>query len=914
MEGRVLGTVSVTVPGERGVEGTEQPAALFAVLATSSGCRASYEEVMHCLWPDEEVPPDRIRRSVAVLRERLGRERVPTSKARMCAISVPEGSVDYLRFLALWNRSRQQAGKECFKTQSRAIEECSWADPLRGLTGPGFELRRSRLRAEHQQVRLERLATGFALNEMVWVEQEADELLSHWPNEKIFRYKLEAYALTSSARECRELINEWVSQHGQPIDGGLRKTFERVKKNRRSRWGQPYRPDLPVPQQIPSSRNTMIGRSYLIEKLRGIILERRRKGCGALIELSGMPGVGKTELAIRLAARIASDFPDGSLYVDLQGFSDKRVEPVHPEHVLDRFLADLGISAESTDLEGKSAELRTALARRSVLLVLDNAADAAQVLPLLPGDGACAAIVTSRRELVEMHVRKEVYVEQVDPLCHSDAVAILNKKLSATHSHSIDHLVGEIAVLCGHLPLALVIVAELLRKRSSEGVHALVRQLREERTRLQTLRLPDHALSVRLALECSFRALSSKAGLLLWQSAIHPGPTISWSALTELGSAGADVERAIDELVDAHLMDLLDDRYRIHDLVRVYARHDIEDRVVGAGSGLMEETIDKMLEYQLRYVWACDRVLVPGRELPVGELANPEVLVPSGKQDAMERLDMEYPTTVAMMRMAADKQRHRHAWLLPMALVTYQWRRNLHAAAQRSLDTALTACQDIASPAEKAMTHRMMAGSLRGRKSYGLAEWHLARAVSLSEQEAGRVGQLSLAHSLHALATIRRLQGECDDAVECNERALALFRSLGERMGEAAALNGLGTLHHDRGQHDEALRKCAEALRIFGVTDDLNGTANALTTLGKIHLARAEHDAALGVYKPAIEIYRELGYWRNEAKVLRRYAEVLLNTGRMAEAVEALERALVLLERLGSEETSNVADLLAGLR
>ena len=222
--------------------------------------------------------------------------------------------------------------------------------------------------------------------------------------------------------------------------------------------------------------------------------------------------------------------------------------------------------------------------------------------------------------------------------------------------------------------------------------------------------------------------------------------------------------------------------------------------------------------------------------------------------------------------------------------------------------------ETAASPLDCAMVYRMLAGTQWRQGKFGLAASHLRRAIHLSEQDDSSAGLLSLARSLHALAITLRKQGGGVEAEEHHRRALELYRELSEPIGEAATLNGLGTLHYDRGEYEDALRDCSEALCVVEKTPDRSGLADVLYTLGKIRHSRSELDQALGLYQHAGEIYRALDHWANEDKVLCLYADVLVATGRSREAVEALERVLVLRERMGGSGVREARDRLEGLR
>ncbi|MGW7414158.1 tetratricopeptide repeat protein [Streptomyces sp. NPDC054863] len=922
MEVRVLGSISAKADGQRGVEGATKTAGLLALIVTSPGCRVSSKDALRVLWGAEEVPSNRLAVLFRELRRALG-DPGKHKHSGTCSLSLEWESVDYLRFREHVRRAGDLRGRECLKELREALKQWSGEEPLKGLKGEGFERLRAKLCDEWLEAMLGKLDLELEIGESGRVFKETKKVLERFPrSEEIFRRHLMAAPSSLVLPQRKKIVTEWKRQWKK--GGGLPSveltaTVEAFLAAPPRLARNPLRPGTPIPRQLPSvGEGPLIGREDLLAELEDVFLPLCEKGTGLLAHFTGMAGVGKSRLVGHLAARIADHFPDGILYADLQG-CEHGTRPVEPDQLLGRFLADLGVSTDASGIETKSLAFRSALAERSVLIVLDDATDADQVLPLLPGDGACTVMITSRNRLPGLHARKEVYMREIGVLDPGDAERVLSQHLSPSFPRQVGpHVLPKIAELCGGLPLALSVIEKQLPHRAPEGVRALVQRLADERTCLEELETPNQDLAVRPALGCSFSELSPVAALLLCQAAIHPGPTVSWSALMGLGrlGSGVDVGRAIVELVAANLLERVADRYRLHSLVRVYARRYAGEHVPGLDLEMRAKTVQHVADYQLHYVWACDQALVPGRELPIGDPAEAavELCAPTEEREAMQLLDAEYKTTLDVLDLAAESGLHRHVWLLSMALVTYQWRRNLHSEAYQRLRDVPVMVQDITSPVEQAMIHRMVAGSIRNPMLYELAVASLTRAVACSERHPGREGRLSLAHSLHALGVVRCRQGDPVEAEEHHERALGLFRELGERMGEAAALNGLASIRYGHGDLDQALDLGTASLRIFVGTDDRNGTANVLSTLGKIHLARADRDAALDVYRRAVGIYRQLEYWLNEARLLHRLADVLVSAGERAEGVEALERALVLLESAEDPEAQMVADKLARLR
>ncbi|WP_049652252.1 tetratricopeptide repeat protein [Kitasatospora sp. MY 5-36] len=905
MDGRVLGVVAVKPsPLSDGpvIRGTKKAAALFALMVTSPHGQCREDDVFRCLWPGVEFSPGRLHRAVSDLRPALGGREFLAHGSGMCSLQASRDQIDLYRFRDLLASAQSQYGKDRFRTVTAALAEWPEAgEALSGLTGKWAELCRRELRAEWlKALRIQfEAAYGAGLEE--WLHTESARWHREFPEESwLFGRYLEQHAGRLPLAERERAIKRMMKKFRGRLDDVLQDIIDRL-------CGRPVasRPrPVDVPNQLPPRGRAALGREEMISDVVETV-RRQEPGRPVLAAISGMRGIGTSLAGNHVAHRLRPYYPDGALYADFGGPEGKAEQCADPEYVIDRFLAEFPLPTSPSGLAEKSVALRSVLANRSVLILLDNVWDAAQVLPLLPGTGSSAVLVTSHRRMVDLQSRHEVATWTLGTLDDRTSTALLQEYIPEADHRKSSQEVKALVEFCGGHPLALTIAVQRFRGHPVAAIQDLRRQLKEEEKRLEALEHLPTQLSVHAAFACSVNALSEAARCLLWQLALHPGPLISRAALLDLGRAGEDAhpDRAAEELLDLHLVEVESDRYRIHSLLRTFARQRVHPEALVPGSGFEEATVRQVLEHQLQNAWACDQWLDGQRWLPVGEPQDVMVDSPADLSQALEALDQDYDTLVRGIELAVDRSCLRYTWLLPMVLVTYQWRRHLFADAQRLLGLAAEAAERCeADPVDQAMICRMRAGTCWHQRDFLRAAGHLLRAVMLSGQDGSARGRLSLARSQHTLALTRRKQGMEADAQRAHQSALELYRGLGDDAGVAAALNGLGTIHQDRGEHLEALRLCTEAFELVRETADHSGRADVLRTLAGIRFSLGERETAPPLYEEAAGIYRELGSWVDEARALWLLADVLVPLGRPLEAVVALERVVVLREQMGAED------------
>ncbi|MFC1430604.1 tetratricopeptide repeat protein [Streptacidiphilus sp. N1-3] len=912
MGGRVLGMVHISGVSGREVSGTTKAVSVFALLALSPDRSCSQAELFRCVWPGVRYDRVRLDRALSDLRGILGKSSVVT-RSGTCQLRVPDEEIDLFRFRRAEEGARRLPPQAKFDALGLALEEWGEGEPLGDLPGPEFARHREELRQELFRAVQARCEAAYRAKQEKWLRAESEKWRSRLPGESwAFRYYLLAHApLRSGARLVGE-IQGWRDRHGSP-DGELQRVIDHLTGNPVAR---PALLPFPPPNQLPARSRRAVGRDQELEELTEAVLRGRRLLGPAVIVVTGLAGIGKTLLVNQAAHQVRTDFPDGVLHAGLRGFAGAGMRQADTEEILDRFLAELSPDPTAVGVDAKSAALRSVLAERSVLILLDDARDAEQVAPLLPGDGSSVVVITSRRKLGQLRSRYPVHVQALQRLDDGAALEILQEGVAPADRPKYALPFAELARFCGGHPLALTVLARRLDGPLVAGMHALSWKLKEVQGRMDALDDEASEQSVQAVLQCSEEALSESGRRLLWQLATHPGPSISWQAVMDLGLAGGGdgADQALAVLLDANLVESRSGRYQLHDLVRAYALQRVRPVAEERQAEFEKETVTLILEHELQNIWACDRLLDNRRSLPIGEPDRVTVAEPEGLDDALSLLESEYETAVRCVELALEHGDDHYSWLLPTAMVTFQWRRNL-SAARRGLTYACEAAERCAPNPYRAMVYRMLGGSHWNMGEYAQAEGCQRRAVRLSELDDTPESKLSLARSLHALGLTRRKQGEAQDAEQLHRRAAALHRELADVSGEAAALNAIGTLLCDWGEYEQALQLCMQAFEAVRGTSDQAGVGDVLYTLGVIRLSRGEQDMALTLFEEACDAYRAAGHRPGEEKVLLGYyADALLLAGRREEAVLVLERALVLRQLSGGSGVAEVRDRLEALR
>jgi tetratricopeptide (TPR) repeat protein len=648
---------------------------------------------------------------------------------------------------------------------------------------------------------------------------------------------------------------------------------------------RPARPPPVTPAELPPDVFAFTGRDEQFKWLDELL--GAEDDAVVLAVIAGPPGVGKTALAVHWAHRVRDRFPDGQLYVDLRGHA--RGAPTPPVEVLTRFLRSLGMPAEDVpdDQAAAGGRYRSLLADRRMLVLLDNAADAGQVRPLLPASRGGLVLVTSRDRLSGLVARDGARRLGLDVLGAGEAQLLLARILGAERVAAEPAGTAELARACAHLPLALRLAAANLLDHPARPIEEHAARL--GRGSLALLDVDgDEQAGVRPAFDLSYHSLPPGERRLFRLAGLVPGPDLTPGAAGAL--AGTDPQQAgrlLERLAGGHLLaQHLPDRYTSHDLLREYAA----DRALAEdGDAERAAALERLFGWYLSGADRAAALVYPHRmRLPVPPGRGPEL---TDGAAALSWLDAERENLVAAIGYAADNGPGLVAWLLADTLRSHLWLRMRTVDLARTTADALRAARAAGDLRAQATTLLSIGNIDHRQRRYARAIGHIREALALAGRAGWAEGQ---ATAYGVLATAHRDAGEMTGAADAYRQALALYRAEGLRPGEALALDHLGRTYLYLGRLGEALESSTAAVALYRVIGSRQGEAAALNTLGEICQADGRLDQAVAHLQAALAVERELGDRGSEAYTLRSLAEAHRDRGEHEHALR-LARAAVRL-------------------
>jgi tetratricopeptide (TPR) repeat protein/transcriptional regulator with XRE-family HTH domain len=663
-----------------------------------------------------------------------------------------------------------------------------------------------------------------------------------------------------------------------------------------------------IPRQLPAAVPQFTGRVRELAALNAVLDATRPSYTAgvAVAAIDGPPGVGKTALAVGWAHQAAVRFPDGQLYANLCGFgsADKILAA---STAIRGFLDALGIQAGQIppDAASKAGLYRSLLAGKRVLIVADNARDSEQIRPLLPGSPGCLVLVTSRNRLIGLSAAEGARLITLDVLTDGEARELLTQRLGARRARAEPGAVGDLARLCGRLPLALAVVVARAAARPHMPLTALAAELADNAHRLGALQTGDPATDVRTVFSWSCRHLGQEPAQLFRLLGVHPGPDITAQAAAALLGTQQDHARAmLDGLAMANLAtEQVPGRYSMHDLLRAYAAEQAAELESPAGC---RGAIQRVLDYYLHTSHAAALVLNPHR---VSVPALPPAC-PGGSYERFDRhqqalawFEAEHHVLLRCVSLAAETGSDTYAWILPWAMTEFLDRRgHWHewAASQR---TALAAATRLGDLAGQAAAHRAIATACMRLTDYRQARGHLAACLRLHRLRGDPAGE---ALARHSLGRVAEHQGRYADALRHEQQALGRFRDADDPAGRALALNAIGWYHILLGRPKQAETFCRHALILYCHTGNRVGQAQAWDSLGYVEHQLGRVDHATACYHRALGIFRDLGELFGQADTLTRLGDTRAAAADPLQAQAVWQQALDILEDLRHPDAARV--------
>jgi tetratricopeptide (TPR) repeat protein len=643
-----------------------------------------------------------------------------------------------------------------------------------------------------------------------------------------------------------------------------------------------------VPRQLPTPVAGFVGREAQLSTLTSLLDHPADVGTPVVISaVDGMAGIGKTALAVHWSHQVADRFPDGQLYVNLRGYGPTG-PPVSPAEALRAFLDALEVPAQRipVGVEAQSSLYRSVLAGRRVLVVLDNARDAAQVRPLLPGSPGCHVLITSRSRLTSLIAAEGARPLTVELLSVAEARDLLGRRLGSGRVAAEPRAVEEIIARCAQLPLALSLVAARAATRPTFSLATVAEELREARV----------GDDVRAVFSWSYQQLEAAQARLFRLLALHPGPDITVNAAASLAHAdGPQTRRILTELARCHLIDEpVPGRFGFHDLLRAYAT-ELANTVDSDAE--RHDARQRMLDHYLHTASTANLLLHPRWDPAALSPPQPGV-VPTEPVDvtaALAWFEAEYSVLLAAVEVAAAAG-DRHAWQLPASMTEYFIRCGRWADWADTERSAIGAAQSAGDRRAQAQAHRSLGRALAWLGRYDEAHDELQRSLDLFQQLDAEAEQ---AECYMQLSNVFEQQGRPADALAHAQRALPLFERRGSMRAKCRTLNNVGWFHALTGRPAEALGYCQQALAIGREIGDRRAESNIMDSLGYAHHLLGEYEAAIDYFRRAIPISQLIGDRHSVAGKMAHLADAYHAIGDREAARASWQQALDILDQLG---------------
>jgi DNA-binding SARP family transcriptional activator len=933
MRVRLLGPVDVMVDSEqRQIAGLRRKAVL-ATLALHGGEVVSADRLVDAVWGGTapRTALNTLQHHVSYLRTVLGGKAAILARPPGYLLDLGQDGTDVrLAEQLLWQGTRSADPRQGAGHLRQAL--ALWRGrPLADVTGLAWlEDQAGRLDLLHEQIRRALSEARLAAGEDLQLVPELEQMVADHPLDEqlhaqlmvaLYRCGRQADAL-SAYRQLRATLAEELgidtSKDLSDLETAILRQDPSLDVPVPAGPPRLSAPMAPVPAQLPPGVAGFAGRGAELDSLDMMWSEACLDGVGngvavVITAIAGTAGVGKTALAVHWAHRVAAQFPDGQLYVNLRAFDPAGI-PVEPGQALRGFLEALAVPPERVpaSLDDQVALYRSLLAGKRMLVLLDNARDAEQVRALLPGAPGCLAIVTSRNRLAGLIARDGAHPLNLDVLTMAGARELLTRRLGADRVGSEPDAVEDIITRCARLPLALAIATARAAANPGFPLTHLAAEIREAGQVLDPFGGDDAATDVRAVFSWSYRELGTDAARLFRLLGLHPGPDITTGAAASLAGIAPNRARGLlAELTRGHLLtEHRPGRYAFHDLLRAYAgeqariRDDDSARSAAAG---------RLLGHCLHTAHTAATLIDP-YFAPVAAPApsQPGVVIegPATAEEALSWFTAEHPTLLAAVPLAAEPGSGTHAWQLAWLLSTYLLRQGLWTDQAKAARIGLDAARRDGDPAGEA--HALVLLGLGYGTSGRLDEATSLLHAALRLLEAIGGCHRSRVRAHRTLSWITEQQERHADMLTHATAALELSRQASDLALEVMSLNDVGYSHALLGNYQQAISYCERSLAGSQEAGERNWESAAWDSLGYIHHQLGAYQRAIACYERSLNLSRLLADRFNEAGALDHLGDVHRSAGNLHAARWAWTQAVRTLDEIRHPGVEQVRAKLRG--
>jgi DNA-binding SARP family transcriptional activator/tetratricopeptide (TPR) repeat protein len=969
MEFRVLGPTELWSAGQQADLGPARERGVLAILLLTPRTIVPAEALIDRLWGTRPPPKARENLSVYIARLRSSLRLVAEDSVRLAGrangyvLDVDPEMVDLHQFRRLRRQADSLSASGDYDHAAGLLRDADalWrGQALAGIRGDWVARMRDSLEEERRAAILERVDCELELGRHADLVGELRGLMAQYPLDETFiAHQMTALYWSGRPGDAltlyREIRDQLVDEQGAepgPVLAELHQRILRRDPQLAVRLATRRHDQAASIDTLPLEAPEFVGRANELA-----VLAREPGDTPRISVIEGMPGVGKTSLAVRAARTVADQYPDGMFYLSFRTH-DPASPALDPAEALHRLLRMLNVPAtQIPDTAGERATLwRAQLSRRRAVVILDDAARHDQIRALLPVSGRCLILITTRRRITDLEGAR---ILNLDVLPVDDAIALFRQIAgngsagngSAGNGSAGNGSAGEAdevaaaVELCGRLPLAIKLAAGRLAQGHPHRLSELVDELAHAPARLggNGSTTPE----VMSAFDLSYRALEPDHQRFFRRLGLNPCDDVSLQGAAALGGGTlAEAEKAVAALLDHHLLVRAPaGQFRFHDIIRGYAavRAAREDQAAER-----RHAVARLLDYYLYAADQADRVLHPFRNrMPVSVGCPPASSPALGTQDdAATWLELEWRNILQAAQHAGRHEWQRQCADLTHVLAGFIEIKGCWDDAIRAQALALQACRELGDSARiaRASLELSVVSQQAGRPEATLALAEDAAAIyqSLADDRglAEALDQMGLANqraaqSREALAYFREAKttygnaadkhgmatalshtgiacwhlGHYSDALTNLSEALELYREVGDRRGEAKILNNLGKVQIHCGHHREALESFSESLEIFREIGGAQNRAILHHNIGGVHHYKGSYEKGLAAYRQALAIYREIGDLPDEADLLNDIGALYLSAEYYEEAQVHYQQARSIAEEIG-----NLSEQIIALR